>query len=385
MKKLFTFISALAFSTLTFAQSMGIVGQFTNWGTDPDIPMTSSDGILYEATGVVIGVDGGIKFRLDSNWDSNWGGAGFPAGTAEPGGIGNDIPGVAGTYNVTFNTTTLEYAFVEAATGFDAIGFVGGFNSYTAVETMSTLDGIDYFKTDFFFVAPNVKFQRTTPTSTNWGGTAFPAGTATENGNDIPLTVGYYNVSFNKNTLAYNFQQVPVGLIGTAIPPFDWSVDVPMESTDGGITHYLYNYTIGDGVAKFRANGGWATNWGGGEFPADTAFLNGSDFAVAAGTYDTISFNRYTGQFSFGGSVEPGLGIKDLEKLNASAYPVPADDIITFVADVKDFEVIITDLTGKVLMKTTSNTVNISTFATGTYFYQLKSGNKVGSGKLIKK
>jgi hypothetical protein len=392
MKKLFTLISALAFSTLTFAQTMGIVGQFTGWGNDPTIPdisMTSSDNETWTASAVVIGVDGGIKFRLDSDWANNWGwdevSLGFPTGVAVPGGFGNDIPGVAGTYDVSFNTATLEYSFTPASTGFDVIGFTGGFNSYAAVESMATLDGIDYFKTDFFFVAPNVKFQRTTPTAANWGGTAFPSGTATENGNDIPLTVGYYNVAFNKNTLAYDFEQVPVGLIGTAIPPFDWSVDVPMESTDGGITHYLYNYTIGDGVAKFRANGGWATNWGGGEFPADTAFLNGSDFAVAAGTYDTISFNRYTGQFSFGGSVEPGLGIKDLEKLNASAYPVPADDIITFVADVKDFEVIITDLTGKVLMKTTSNTVNISTFATGTYFYQLKSGNKVGSGKLIKK
>jgi hypothetical protein len=74
-----------------------------------------------------------------------------------------------------------------------------------------------------------------------------------------------------------------------------------------------------------------------------------------------------------------------LEKFNASAYPVPAEDIITFVADAKDFEVIITDLTGKVMMKTTSSTIDISTFATGTYLYQLKSGNKVGSGKLIKK
>lgn len=390
MKKLFTLISAIAFSTLTFAQTMGIVGQFTNWGTDPDIVMTSSDGVLWEATGVVVSVNGGIKFRLDSDWANNWGwdqvSAGFPNGIAVSGGFGNDIPGVAGTYDVSFNTSTLEYSFVEAATGFDAIGFTGGFNSYAAVESMSTLDGADYFKTDFFFVAPNVKFQRSTPTATNWGGTAFPSGTASENGNDIPLTVGYYNVAFNKNTLAYNFQQVPVGLIGSAIPPFDWSVDVPMESTDGGITHYLYNYTIGDGVAKFRANGGWAVNWGGpADFPADTAFINGPDIAVAAGTYDTISFNRYTGQFSFGGSVEPGLGIKDLEKLNASAYPVPAEDIITFVADAKDFEVTITDLTGKVMMKTSSNTVNISTFATGTYLYQLKSGNKVGSGKLIKK
>lgn len=390
MKKLFTLISAIAFSTLTFAQTMGIVGQFTNWGTDPDIVMTSTDGVLWEATGVVVSVNGGIKFRLDSDWANNWGwdqlSAGFPNGIAVAGGFGNDIPGVAGTYDVSFNTSTLEYSFVEAATGFDEIGFTGGFNSYTAVESLSTLDGTDYFKTDFFFGAPNVKFQRTAPLATNWGGTAFPSGTATENGADIPLTVGYYNVAFNKNTLAYNFQQVPVGLIGSAIPPFDWSVDVPMESTDGGITHYLYNYTIGDGVAKFRANGGWAVNWGGpADFPADTAFLNGPDIAVAAGTYDTISFNRYTGQFSFGGSVEPGLGIKDLEKLNASAYPVPAEDIITFVADAKDFEVTITDLTGKVLMKTTSSTVNISSYATGTYLYQLKSGNKIGSGKLIKK
>jgi hypothetical protein len=386
MKKLFTLISAIAFSSLSFSQSIGMIGDFSNWSSDE--VMNTSDNVTFTLTGYTFTVTGGVKFRQfdfdpQNPWAVNWGDAAFPSGTGTQG--GSNIPVPAGTYDVTFNITTGEYSFTAVSTGFDEIGFSGGFNAYASVVPMATLDGIDYVYTDKFFVAPNVKFARTAPTATNWGGTAFPSGTATENGNDIPLTVGYYNVSFNKNTLAYNFQQVPIGLIGTAIPPFDWSVDVPMESTDGGITHYLYNYTISDGVAKFRANGGWATNWGGGEFPADTAFLNGSDFAVAAGTYDTISFNRYTGQFSFGGSVEPGLGIKDLEKLNASAYPVPADDIITFVADVKDFEVIITDLTGKVMMKTTSNTVNISTFATGTYLYQLRSGNKVGSGKLIKK
>ena len=387
MKKTFTLISALAFSTLTFAQSIGMIGDFTNWSTDE--VMNTSDNVTFTLTGYTITVTGGVKFRQfdfdpQDPWAVNWGDAAFPSGIGTQGGA--NIPVPAGTYDISFNMTTGEYSFNAFSTGFDEIGFTGGFNGYQAVVPMATLDGIDYIYTDKFFVAPNVKFQRTTPTSTNWAGTAFPSGTATENGNDIPLTVGYYNVSFNKNTLAYDFEQVPVGLIGSAIPPFDWSADVPMTSTDGGITHYLYNFTINDGEAKFRANGGWATDWGGpADFPADTAFLGGPNIAVAAGTYDTISFNRYTGQFSFGGSVEPGLGIKDLEKLNASAYPVPADDIITFVADVKDFEVIITDLTGKVLMKTTSNTVNISTFATGTYFYQLKSGNKVGSGKLIKK
>ena len=301
MKKLFTLISALAFSTLTFAQSIGMIGDFTNWSTDE--VMNTSDNVTFTLTGYTITVTGGVKFRQDADWAVNWGDAAFPSGTGIQG--GSNIPVPAGTYDITFDITTGDYSFTSVSTGYDVIGFIGGFNAYASVVEMATLDGIDYIYTDKFFVAPNVKFQRTTPTSSNWGGTAFPSGTATENGNDIPLTVGYYNVAFNKNTLAYDFEQVPVGLIGTAIPPFDWSVDVPMESTDGGITHYLYNYTIGDGVAKFRANGGWATNWGGGEFPADTAFLNGSDFAVAAGTYDTISFNRYTGQFSFGGSVDP--------------------------------------------------------------------------------
>ena len=381
MKKLFTLISAIAFSSLSFSQSIGMIGDFSNWSSDE--VMNTSDNVTYTVTGFTFTVTGGVKFRQDADWAINWGDAAFPSGTGTNG--GSNIPVPAGTYDISFDITTGNYSFTAVSTGYDVIGFTGGFNAYASVVEMATLDGIDYIYTDKFFGEPNVLFKRTAPTETLWGGTAFPAGTAVANTNDIPLTVGYYNVSFNKNTLAYNFQQVPIGLIGTAIPPFDWSVDVPMESTDGGITHYLYNYTISDGVAKFRANGGWATNWGGGEFPADTAFLNGSDFAVAAGTYDTISFNRYTGQFSFGGSVEPGLGIKDLEKFNASAYPVPAEDIITFVADAKDFEVIITDLTGKVMMKTTSSTVDISTFATGTYLYQLKSGNKVGSGKLIKK
>lgn len=382
MKKFFTLISAVAFSTLTFSQSIGMIGDFSNWSSDE--VMNTSDNVTYTVTGFTFTVTGGVKFRQDADWVINWGDAAFPSGTGTQG--GSNIPVPAGTYDVTFNITTGEYSFTAVSTGFDEIGFTGGFNAYASVVEMATLDGIDYIYTDKFFVAPNVKFQRTTPTSTNWGGTAFPSGTATENGNDIPLTVGYYNVSFNKNTLAYNFQQVPIGLIGSAIPPFDWSVDVPMESTDGGITHYLYNYTIGDGVAKFRANGGWATNWGGpADFPADTAFVNGPNIAVAAGTYDTISFNRYTGKYCFGCSVEKGLSIKDLEKINASAFPVPADDQISFVSDVKDFEVVIRDLTGKEVIRSKNNTVNIAELKSGTYIYQLSSGNRFGTGKLIKK
>lgn len=392
MKKIFTLISAVAFSTLTYAQTMGIVGQFTDWGTKPDIVMTSFDGVQWEANGVIITIDGGIKFRLDSDWASNWGwdqiSAGFPNGTAVAGGFGNDIPGKVGTYDVTFNTNTLEYSFTAVATGYDEIGFTGLFNSYKSVELMSTLNGVDYSKENFFFSEPKVLFKRTAPTETLWGGTGFPSGTAkvVPSASDIPLTVGYYNVSFNKTTLDYKFDTVKVGIIGDAIPNTGWTSDVPMISTDGGITHYLYDFVVADGKIKFRANGGWGTNWGGGtDFPVDTAFLGGSDIAVAAGTYDTISFNRFTGKYCFGCSVEKGLSIKDLEKINSSVFPVPAEDVISFVSDVKDFEVVIRDLAGKEVIRSKNNTVNISELKAGTYIYQLNSGNRFGSGKLIKK
>jgi hypothetical protein len=130
-----------------------------------------------------------VKFRQDADWAVNWGDAAFPSGTGIQG--GSNIPVPAGTYDFSFDITTGDYSFTSVSTGYDVIGFTGGFNAYASVVEMATLDGIDYVYTDQFFVAPNVKFQRTTPTATNWGGNAFPSGTATANGNDIPLTVGY--------------------------------------------------------------------------------------------------------------------------------------------------------------------------------------------------
>ncbi len=73
---------------------------------------------------------------------------------------------------------------------------------------------------------------------TTWGGTTFPSGTAVENGGDIPLTSGYYNITFNKNTLAYSFQVAPVTLIGNGISGGSWTTDVALTSTDGGKNFY---------------------------------------------------------------------------------------------------------------------------------------------------
>ena len=281
----------------TNAQSIGMIGDFTSWSSD--VVMNTSDNVVYTINNYTFLITGGVKFRQDADWGNNWGSNTFPTGTGAPGGA--NIPVPAGTYDVTFNRTTGDYTFTTVSTNFDSIGMYGGFNSWAnPSEPLVTADGIVYSKIDYHFTADGVKFIKDNNTATTWGGTAFPSGTATAGGATIPLTAGYYNVDFNKNSLLYNFVQVPVSMIGDAVS--DWSTDVDLVSTDGGVTFSLNNVTLLSGGLKFRANYSWASNWGSTAFPAGTGNLNGNDnvpvIASAAGIYN-VSFNRLTGAYTF--------------------------------------------------------------------------------------
>ena len=374
MKKIFTLLSALILGFSSQAQIVGMVGDFSSWGND--VVMSTTDNVTWTKTGQTFLITGGVKFRQDAAWTVNWGGDLFPSGPTTSG----NIPVPAGTYDVTFNSSTGDYTFTAVATGFDEIGFFGGFNTFGANEPMVTADGTQYTKLDFQFTAPDVKFRNTT-TSSVYGGTAFPSGTAVLNGGNIPLTAGFYNVGFDKSTLAYGFQQVPVGIIGSAIPPYDWSVDVPMNSTDGGVSFTLNGYAILDGVCKFRANQSWATNWGGVDFPLGVAAAGGVDIPVAAGTYN-ISFNRVTGEYNF---AAVSSGVEEIGQISAVAFPNPATDVVTFQVAATDYTIVLTDLSGKVISTSTNNTVDMSNLTAGTYVYKIISATGFATGKLMKK
>ena len=58
--------------------------------------------------------DGGVKFRADTSWTVNWGAEDFPSGTGTQ--DGPNIQCMEGTYNVSFNAATGEYAFIDPAT-----------------------------------------------------------------------------------------------------------------------------------------------------------------------------------------------------------------------------------------------------------------------------
>ena len=79
------------------------------WGDGFDFDLTTTDGVNYSRTNVVM-TTANCKFRRDHAWATSWGGDGFPIGN--PG--GGDIPAVAGTYNVTFNNLTKAYSFTDA-------------------------------------------------------------------------------------------------------------------------------------------------------------------------------------------------------------------------------------------------------------------------------
>ena len=135
----------------------------------------------------------------------------------------------------------------------------------------------------------------------NWGGTTFPTGTGTVDGAAITAVAGIYNVTFNTNTLAYNFvlQQITfqvISIIGDA-SPIVWG-DIDMTTTDGKM--YTLRATLGTGALKFRGDHSWTLpyNWGGTSFPSGTAVVDANGVIIpTAGTYD-ITFNKTTLAYS---------------------------------------------------------------------------------------
>jgi hypothetical protein len=91
-------------------------------------------------------------------------------------------------------------------------------------------------------------------------------------------------------------QFASIGMVGSAIPPFDWNTDVPMQTMDGNI--YAAIVPCAAGVAKFRQDGAWTVNWGSNTFPAGLGTQNGADIPVPAGTY-LVVFDRISGAYNF--------------------------------------------------------------------------------------
>jgi hypothetical protein len=149
-----------------------------------------------------------------------------------------------------------------------------------------------------------VKFRASDSWDTNWGATAFPEGTGTAGGPDIPVpTSSYYKVTFNAETGAYTFTQLAtptfttVGIVGSATAG-GWNTDTDLTKDANDPHVWTGTVTLTDGAAKFRANDDWANNWGSATYPSGFGTGGGPDIPVKAGTY-FVRINDATGEYAF--------------------------------------------------------------------------------------
>jgi hypothetical protein len=166
---------------------------------------------------------------------------------------------------------------------------------------METSDGVNYTLNGYTLIQGELKFRQDKDWSINWGAGTFPSGIGYQNGPNIPILSGIYNIKFNRFTGAYYFECLEclpvIGMVGSAVPPYDWNTDLIMNTTDG-IHYQLKSVDLQYGELRFRQDYNWNTNWGGTAFPTGTGSMYAPNIQVTAGNYD-ISFNRLSGEYAF--------------------------------------------------------------------------------------
>jgi hypothetical protein len=380
-KSLFVLIIVLCFTVLK-AQTISIVGTGVNgWPPTigPEITLSTTDNITYKISNLQI-TTGVVKFRQDGDWSNNWGGSTFPNGQ----GIfeGQDIPTLAGTYDVTFNRINATYSFITS-TSFPSIGIWGpavnsqlGFGG--ADIDMTTTDGIIYTLSGFYFTSGNAYFRQDNASNFVWGSVSFPAGTAVLGGPTISVAGGEWFVTFNRLTGEYSFAYPSIGILGTALNGFN-AIDTDLTTTNG-FDYSINGLTLANGEVKFRKDNLWTSNWGATSFPAGVGTQNGANIPVTAGTYN-ITFEKSSGNYSFINTLSSQTNSLLLMKI----YPNPTKSQIRFPEEIKTLEVF--DIAGKKVksFNNTNTNYDVSTLEKGVYILKgTTTDGKSILGKMVK-
>lgn len=108
------------FELLIIYSTVGIIGTATPDGWNSDVDMTKDllDESFWYINSMDL-IDGEAKFRAEDAWAVNWGSIDFPAGIGTQ--DGPNIPVIGGTYKITLNAATGEYAFADPSSTIDIL------------------------------------------------------------------------------------------------------------------------------------------------------------------------------------------------------------------------------------------------------------------------
>ena len=365
--------------------NVSIIGGFNGWNTGTSVDMTSTDNVTYTLSNYTFASSTALKFIDNHSWNFQFGSSNnpsdFPSGTGLKN--GTDIAVPAGTYNITFNRTTLAYSFVSLNKAWE----YQGTTSTPANKSLNTTDGVNYSGQEITFSGAGSGTFQEVASALNPGGPfdSWPAATS-------PAS-GFWNVAINTSTGVNAFTPTVVGIIGD-FPASNWGTDVDMTSIDG-VNYSASNVVFTKARANFklRDNHGWTIQFGhavaiaSGEFSPMSGTLTDTstkDMWLAAGTYD-FTFNRVT----FAYTINASLGVEDFEINKFSVYPNPSHDAWNFVSkNGKISSVSIVDILGKTVIniKASSNEVSVdaTTLSKGMYIAKVSSGESVQTFKLLK-
>jgi len=301
--------------------SIALIGEFNGWAADYAMHRDADNPNMWSTVFTVTddqddNGDGFIeaKFRENGDWGVNWGGDDFPAGTGVQDGANFMVPldetGITTDYLVTFDYATGDYSFVATC---GDIGMIGGFVNWNADIPMNrnAADPQQWTLTRSWYEDSEVKFRENADWTANWGAATFPSGTGEDNGPNIPLTAGIYDVSFNCETFEYNFTEntTACGEIGLVGDFNDWGDDGTVIPTDvymvrdamyPSLFTLTYNFSSTttllfrvDADVTFQNVWGGTYPGGGGVFGDPLAVIT-----VPGGKY-YITFNCEAGDFMF--------------------------------------------------------------------------------------
>jgi hypothetical protein len=154
--------------------------------------------------------------KIPGKWDDQWGmnGSDF---VKNDGGSGNITVEADGYYRILLNTLTDQLVIepIDVPVGvYQMIAMPGGYQDWNTGENvmnqMSTsVENHDWYLMSVTYEDTELKFAADNSWDVNWGGATFPYGIGENNGPNIPVKAGTYNVFFNDILGTYNFVAVP--------------------------------------------------------------------------------------------------------------------------------------------------------------------------------
>lgn len=201
--KIIVDLTALTYELEEF--SLGIVGDASPNGWDGPDTQLIYDPTSDQFRAVVELTDGAIKFRLNNDWGTNWGGSG---GILEAG--GGDIAVTAGKYVVTVNMNELTYSLEEIENIFGIVGDATP-NGWDGPDVQLNIDytseytsGGKWYINNVPLLVGNLKFRADNDWAVNYGGSGL-SGALVVGGGDIAIgEAGNYDIVMDLSSMSYS-------------------------------------------------------------------------------------------------------------------------------------------------------------------------------------